>query len=476
MQYEKVIGLEVHVQLATKSKAFSRDRVVFGAEPNTAVSMVSMAHPGVLPVANRMHTEFAIQLGLALGGQINLENSFDRKHYFYADSPKGYQITQDGRPIVVGGEVALKTRTIRIHHIHMEDDAGKSLHDQHDSLSFVDLNRAGTPLLEIVTEPDFRSGEEVAEFMEYLRQLVRWLGISDGNMEEGSLRCDVNISLRPVGAETYGQRCEIKNMNSMRFGRKAIEYEEMRQTEILMDGGVVEQQTRGFNPTDGTTFPLRDKEDAHDYRYFPDPDLPPIVLTPEYVAQVKAAMPHLPKALKQTCMHTYALTEPEAEILTSERGISDYFLQLMQAAPTSSAKPLAQLLIQKIKPYVEEQSIDYQQFSVQTEQLHAFIALIQNGQVSHSAAYQKLFPALVQEPNTEAERLAVELDLIQEKNEDALLEMARQLLAKNPEKVAEYRKGKKGLLGMFMGELMKEAKGKANPQEATRMLTELLNG
>ncbi|RME95530.1 MAG: Asp-tRNA(Asn)/Glu-tRNA(Gln) amidotransferase subunit GatB, partial [Bacteroidetes bacterium] len=288
MAYETIIGLEIHVQLSTRSKAFCGDEIRFGAEPNTLVSPISLGHPGTLPRLNFHHLEYAIRLGLALGSTINLRHSFDRKNYFYADLPKGYQITQDALPICVGGSLAVQVggeeKHIRIHHIHMEEDAGKSMHDSADPYSYIDLNRAGTPLLEIVTEPDLRSAEEVDAMMSAMRQLVQYLDISDGNMQEGNMRCDVNVSIRPQGSTTLGNRCEIKNLNSMRYARKAIEYEVHRQIDLVENGQTVAQVTLNFDPNTGVTFPLRTKEDAHDYRYFPDPDIPPVVLTQEYVA------------------------------------------------------------------------------------------------------------------------------------------------------------------------------------------------
>jgi aspartyl-tRNA(Asn)/glutamyl-tRNA(Gln) amidotransferase subunit B len=474
--FETVIGLEVHVQLATKSKAFCRDAVVFGAAPNTAVSVVSLAHPGTLPVANKNQIAYAVRLGLALGSQINLYNAFDRKNYFYADSPRGYQITQDRVPILVGGVVQIGTRSIRIHHVHMEDDAGKSLHDQHPTLSYVDLNRAGTPLLEIVTEPDFRSAAEVAEFMEYLRHLVRWIEISDGNMEEGSLRCDVNISLRPLGDPVFGQRCEVKNMNSMRFAKKAIEYEVQRQTRILSEGGQVMQQTRGFNPSDGSTYALRDKEDAHDYRYFPDPDLPPVRITEQMVTDIAQSMGDLPQTVRARCADQYGLTAQETEAITSDRAVAAYYEQLVQGANPQLYKPIAQLLIQKIKPMIESQGTDYHSIGLNRAQIQALVQMIVDGNVQHSAAYQVLWPALIAAGSgADVVALATQLGIVQTGDALDLTALAQTILDKYPDKVKEYRNGKKGLIGMFMGELMKEPKGQANAQEATKVLTELLS-
>ncbi len=473
--YETVIGLEVHIQLNTRSKAFSREPVLFGADANALTSVVSLAHPGALPVCNISHVHSAIKLGLALEGEVYLLNSFDRKHYFYPDSPKGYQITQDKHPIIRGGKVNLRQRTIGIHHIHMEDDAGKSLHDQDPNYSFVDLNRAGTPLLELVTEPDFRSGDEVAEFMEYLRKLVRWLDISDGNMEEGSLRCDVNISLRPVGSQTYGQRCEVKNINSMRFARKAIDYEVARQTAILDSGNTVEQETRGFLVQDGSTYSLRDKEDAHDYRYFPDPDLPPIRLTAETIARVQREMPHLPKAIEKTFTTQYNLSQSDAEVLTSERSLAEYALGLLSAAPPAHQKAVAQLLIQKLKPWAETRKLDFDALGLQAKDVLQLAELIVTGKVQQTAAYQKLVPVWLEAPETEPIAHAKALDLwMDDADTTDLTELAQNVLNQYPDKVAEYKKGKKNLMGLFMGELMRAAKGKAKPQDATKVLNDLL--
>jgi aspartyl-tRNA(Asn)/glutamyl-tRNA(Gln) amidotransferase subunit B len=292
-QYEMVIGLEAHVQLSTHSKAFCADDARFGGPPNTHISAISLAHPGTLPRLNRAQLTGAVRLGLALGCTINRTSTFDRKHYFYADLPKGYQITQDRQPICLGGNLG----NIRIHHIHMEEDAGKSMHDQLPDASLIDLNRAGVPLLEIVTEPDFRSAEEVDMFMNQLRRLVRYLDISDGNMEQGSLRCDINVSVRRKGVTTLGTRCEIKNVNSMRFARRAIQYEVKRQIDLLEAGGEIQQNTLHFDPDTGVTTPMRSKEDAHDYRYFPEPDLPPVVVSESWLSEIQSQMPVLPEAI-----------------------------------------------------------------------------------------------------------------------------------------------------------------------------------
>ena len=489
LTYETVIGLETHVQLSTASKAFCSDSATFGGAPNTHTSIISLAHPGTLPRLNRQAVEYAVHLGLALGCQINRRSTFDRKNYFYADSPKGFQTTQDRSPICIGGVVQLQTsnsklQTIRIHHIHLEEDAGKSIHDQHPTESLIDLNRAGVPLLEIVSEPDFRSADEVAAYMEERRRLVRWLGISDGNMEEGSLRCDVNISVRKMGETAFGQRCEIKNMNSMRFAKRAIEHEVARQITVLESGGKVEQETRGFDPSTGHTFSLREKENAHDYRYFPEPDLPPILLSEAFLEKIRHEMPPLPQAVEQELQTIYGLSAYDAGLLSQERDTAFYFLKLAKTAPSDAAgvsitryKSIANLLINKLLPWSASSGIALENCPVSPVQWGEFLTLIETGQVSSSSAYQRLFPVLLdQQPDASPTQLATELGLVQSADTDFLEKLVADVLARFPEKVAEYRKGKKGLLGLFMGEVMKASKGKADPQATTKLLEERLQG
>lgn len=480
--YETVIGLETHIQLSTASKAFCGDSAAFGGTPNTQVSIISLAHPGTLPRLNRKVVEYAIRLGLALGCTIKRCSTFDRKNYFYADLPKGYQITQDRNPICLGGQLNIGGRHIRIHHIHIEEDAGKSTHDQHPTESLIDLNRAGVALLEVVTEPDFRSADEVAAYMEYLRRLVRWLDISDGNMEEGSLRCDVNISVRRVGATTFGQRCEIKNMNSMRFAKRAIEYEVARQIAVLESGDPVEQETRGYDPASGHTFSLREKESAHDYRYFPEPDLPPVLISEAFLEQVQSALPTLPQALEQHLQTHYALPAYDASLLTQERDTATYFLRLADAVgPELTAeerairyKSISNLLINRLLPWAAAQGVSVSDCPVSPAQWVDFLHLIDAGQVSASSAYQRLYPVLLERPELAPGVLAAELNLVQSADSDFLATLVEGVLARFPEKVAEYRKGKKGLLGMFMGEVMKASGGKADPKATTRLLEERL--
>jgi aspartyl-tRNA(Asn)/glutamyl-tRNA(Gln) amidotransferase subunit B len=470
--YEPVIGLEIHLQLATKSKAFCGDDASFGGEPNTHVSAISLGHPGTLPRLNGKQVEYAIRLGLALGSRINLINCFDRKNYFYTDLPKGYQITQDKLPICVGGRLEIrvggKRKSIRLHHIHMEEDAGKSIHDLDPKNSLIDLNRAGVPLLEIVTEPDLRSAEEVDAFMTAMRQLARYLDISDGNMQEGSMRCDVNVSVRKKGDAAFGERCEIKNVNSMRFARQAIQYETKRQIGLLEKGGVITRETLNFNPNTGVTTPMRDKESAHDYRYFPDPDLPPVKLATEQIEAIRAQMPALPNVLYEKLTAEFQLPEYDAELLTAEKETAAFFLELTKY--TLNAKAAANLIINKLLPWQSETNAPISSFPVSMESLARFLQMIEEGKMSASMAYQRLFPALLESPSVSPAALAEKLGLLQSADTDFLEKIVEEVLAKNPEKVAEYRKGKKGLIGFFMGEVMKASNGKAEPKATNELI------
>ncbi|WP_116124769.1 Asp-tRNA(Asn)/Glu-tRNA(Gln) amidotransferase subunit GatB [Lewinella sp. IMCC34183] len=468
--YETVIGLETHVQLATESKAFCADRNAFGADPNHQVSELSLGYPGTLPFLNERQVEFAVKLGLALGCQISRRSTFDRKNYFYADLPKGYQITQDEHPICIGGHLPIRLdgatgRSIKLHHIHMEEDAGKSIHAAGDPHSQVDLNRAGTPLLEIVTEPDLRSAEEVDAFMSGMRQLVRWLGISDGNMEEGSLRCDVNISVRPEGSAEYGTRCEIKNMNSMRFARRAIAYEVDRQIALVEDGQEVTQQTRQFDPESGTTSALRDKENAHDYRYFPDPDLPPVVLTEDYITQLRESLGILPwEAYKE--LVALGVEADEAALIGEDRQRFETFRRYAAVSPAPAE--LAKLWVNRVLPNTRDAEP-----ALAPDQFSALQGLIRDGKVSAANAASRLLPDLLERPGDPAGR-AEQLGLIQNTDSGFLESIAREVVTANPDKVAAYRKGKKGLIGFFMGEVMKKSKGSAEPKETQSLLREML--
>lgn len=485
MKYETVIGLEIHAQLSTNTKAFCSDDASYGGEPNTHVSAISLAHPGTLPKANWKQIEYAIKLGLATNCSINQYHYFDRKNYFYPDLPKGYQTTQDNRPICVNGEVVVKMgdsfKNIRLNRIHMEEDAGKSIHDLSDKFSMIDLNRAGVPLLEIVSEPDLRSAEEAGMFVATVRRLVRYLEICDGNMEEGSLRCDCNVSVRPVGATEYGTRCEIKNVNSISNVRTAINYEAQRQIKVIENGGTITQETLTFDAETGKTKPIRDKENAHDYRYFPEPDLPPVQVSDTQLAAIKAAMPALPNDLYQKLTAEFGLSDYDASIIIDEKAFANYFLELTQH--TKNYKSAANWLINTIRSYLNENNIAIQDFKISSKTIAALIALIDAEKVGNLAAKQRIFPALLKNPNQSPLEIAQQLNLIQEDNSDFITEIVKEVLAKYPNQVAEYKnlpnnkkgkKRKKGLTGLFIGDAMKASKGRANPKVVTEIIIKLL--
>lgn len=476
--YLTTIGLEAHVQLATKSKAFCTDRNTFGSEPNRNISAVSLGYPGTLPVLNEEQVRFAVKLGMALGCKINQYSTFDRKNYFYADLPKGYQITQDANPICLGGALPLRfvptntapaaaPKTVTLHHIHMEEDAGKSIHGAGEGFTKVDLNRAGTPLVEIVTEPDLNSAEEVDAFMTGMRRLVRWLDISDGNMQEGSLRCDVNISVRPEGQEAFGTRCEIKNMNSMKFARGAVKYEVKRQIALLQNGEAVVQQTRQYNPENGTTSALRNKENAHDYRYFPDPDLPPVVLDNDYLQEVKEEITTLPWEAYAHLQERYQLPTADANLLSEDRLEYETFLTYAQASP--SVPDLAKIWLNRLAPWAAEQGLTMAELPLSPQEIASFQDHIIAGDIAAAAATSKLLPSLLSAPGDIFDR-AEKMGLIQNNNAAFLSGIVQEVIAANPGKVSAYKKGKKGLIGFFMGEVMKQSKGSAEPRETKALL------
>ncbi|GAB2690331.1 Asp-tRNA(Asn)/Glu-tRNA(Gln) amidotransferase subunit GatB [Mucilaginibacter koreensis] len=476
-KYELVVGLEVHVQLSTQSKIFSSDSAAYGAGPNQHISAVSLGHPGTLPKLNKTAVEYAVKLGLACHCEISLYNTFARKNYFYADLPKGYQVTQDQYPICVGGYVPVKLadgteRNIAIHHIHMEEDAGKSIHEQGSANSMIDLNRAGVPLLEIVSDPDIRSSEEAVQYLTELRKLVRYLNICDGNMEEGSMRCDANISVKLKGETKLGNRCEVKNLNSIRNLQRAIEHEFARQVSVIEAGGYIEQNTLNFDADTGQTSVLRSKEMANDYRYFPEPDLQPVQLTPEYLEQVKKSMPALPNELFDKYTQQLGLSAYDAGVLTAEFDIAYYFESLIAATP--HYKSAANWLMGPVKSYLNETAQSISNFEVAPSQLAEIIELVQSNEVSYTAAAQQLFPALIKQPGKEVKQLAAELNLTISNDTSELEQYVSEALAKYPDKVKEYQKGKKGVLGLFMGEIMKRSKGKIDPKETTRILTKAL--
>ncbi len=474
--YEVVIGLEIHVQLATQSKLFCGDTNLFGGEANTRVSAISLAHPGTLPRTNKKAVELAVKLGLACECAIEQNNYFARKNYFYPDLPKGYQISQHTSPICKGGQVRIttsaSTRAVRLNRIHLEEDAGKSLHDQHSTKTFIDLNRAGTPLVEIVTEPDIYSAEEAGQFVAEIRKLVRWLGVSDGNMEEGSLRCDANISLRPAGSETLGTKVEVKNLNSIKHIKKAIEYEISRITERLLQGQPIIQQTRSFDADNEITFALRDKEEANDYRYFPDPDLAPFIISAEALEYYKASLPELPNALHQRLLKMEELTEYDAQQLSDDLFTAQYFEEV--SLHTSNKKSIANWMLGPLRQWLNDHQLNFSQLPVSPANLAQMIDMIESGELSFSTAVSRLLPALIKEKKSPHE-LAETLNILQTANESLLAEWIQEVMNKMPDKVLEYRKGKKGLLGLFIGEIKKISGGKADPQKVTQLLQEKLN-
>jgi aspartyl-tRNA(Asn)/glutamyl-tRNA(Gln) amidotransferase subunit B len=477
-KYETVIGLEVHIQLNTNTKAFCSDNAAFGGEPNLHTSPISLAHPGTLPRINKEQIKKAVQLGLALDSRINQVNYFDRKNYFYADLPKGFQTTQDAAPICIGGKVDIEVngeaKSIRLHHIHMEEDAGKSIHDLDENFTLVDLNRAGVPLLEIVSEPDLRSADETVVFVNELRKLVRFIDISDGNMEEGSMRFDCNISVRLHGAAEYGNRCEVKNMNSVRNAKRAIQYEVERQIQMNERGETVVQETRGFNADNGTTYSLRSKENAPDYRYFPEPDLPPIVLSDEYIETIKNALPVLPNVLKKQFIDQYNLSGYDAAVLTEERTIVEYFSAVIQY--TKNYKAAANWLINNLKSYLNQHNLAFNDLELAPKKVADLIALIDDGKVNNSTAKQQLLPKMLESPNETVLELAKQLNLIQDSNDDTIAQILDEVIAKYPDKFEALKKGKKKFMGLFMGEVMKVAKGKANPKIIGALIQERLKG
>jgi aspartyl-tRNA(Asn)/glutamyl-tRNA(Gln) amidotransferase subunit B len=464
--------------LSTLSKSFSSDSAAFGAGPNQHVSPVSLGHPGTLPRINKKMVEYAVKMGLACNSTINLENTFARKNYFYADLPKGYQITQDQQPICIGGYLPLRMadgteKTIALHHIHMEDDAGKSMHDQHDDDSLIDLNRAGVPLIEIVTEPDMRSSEEAGLLLTELRKLVRYLDICDGNMEEGSVRCDANISVRLKGETIFNNRCEVKNLNSIRNLQRAVDHEFDRQVAIMEAGGSIAQNTLNFNADTGETSVLRSKEMANDYRYFPEPDLTPVVLTAAYLEEIKKGLPALPAELFKKYTGQLGLSDYDAGLITAEKELAAYFETLIQN--TANYKSAVNWLMGPVKSYLNESGKAVWELEIKAETLAGLIELIDSGKINNTVATQKLFPALLKTTGKTAAQLAAEMNLlITDKND--VDEFIRAALAKYPDKVIEYQKGKKGVIGLFMGEIMKTSKGKIDPQKTNQLLIKELEG
>ncbi len=489
MQWEVVIGLETHAQLSTVSKIFSGAATQFGAEPNTQACPVDLALPGSLPVMNRGAVERAIRLGLAIGATIAPRSIFARKNYFYPDLPKGYQISQFEIPVVQGGSVTIhvpaneKTgkaaydKTVNLTRAHLEEDAGKSLHEDFAGMTGIDLNRAGTPLLEIVTEPEMRSAAEAVAYAKSLHTLVQWLGICDGNMQEGSFRCDANVSVRPVGQAEFGTRAEIKNLNSFRFLEEAIQYEVRRQIELIEDGGTVVQETRLYDPDKRETRSMRSKEDAHDYRYFPDPDLMPLVIDEAWIARVRSELPELPEAMQTRFVLEYGVTPYDAVGLTSSQAMSAYFEAVVAKTGDANAKLAANWLMGEVSSQLNRESLDIGNSPVSPAQLALVIQRIADGTISNKIA-KDIFQAIWEEKATDeaaADRIIEAKGLKQISDSGALEAIIDEVMAANQKSVDEYRSGKEKAFNALIGQAMKATKGKANPQQVNELLKKKLS-
>lgn len=472
-----VVGLEVHAQLLTKSKAYSSDKNEYGELPNRNISEVTLGLPGSLPLVNKKVPELAVRLGLAMNCTIRKYNMYARKNYFYADLPKGYQISQFDTPICHDGYLMIKDadgneKRIGIERIHMEEDAGKSIHDQDPFDTLIDLNRAGVPLVEIVSHPDMRSPQEANAYLTEIRKLVRFLDVCDGNMEEGSLRCDANVSIRLKGSTTLGTKVEVKNMNSIRNVQRALEYEFQRQCEMAEKGEIISQETRTFDAVSGKTFAMRSKEKAHDYRYFPEPDLPPLIITDEYVAEIKAHLPELPQQLWVKYTKELGIPEYDAYWITEDKYTIAYFEEARKY--TNNYKAISNWLMGPIRSYLNENGLEIKEFGLSPARLVEIIALVEANKVSNTVAVSNIFPEMIADLNATALGIAETKNLIQESNADALNEWVEKALAAYPDKVVEYKGGKKGVIGLFMGEVMKFSGGKADPKLASAMLREKL--
>ncbi|MES2162221.1 MAG: Asp-tRNA(Asn)/Glu-tRNA(Gln) amidotransferase subunit GatB [Pseudomonadota bacterium] len=486
MEWEVVIGLENHVQLTTESKIFSGSPIKFGAEANTQASPVDLALPGVLPVMNKQAVDRAIRFGLAVGAKIAPASIFARKNYFYPDLPKGYQISQFEDPVVIGGSLTFGyekdgefvTKTVNLTRAHLEEDAGKSLHEDYAGMSGIDLNRAGTPLLEIVSEPEIRSAAEAVAYAKALHSLVMWLGVCDGNMQEGSFRCDVNVSVRRKGDEKLGTRCEIKNLNSFRFIEEAVHVEVRRQIELIEDGGKVVQATRLYDPDRKETREMRSKEDAQDYRYFPDPDLPPLVISDEWIAKVKASMPELPVAMRERFVSEYALPEYDSLVLTASKAMATYFVAVVDKAGKENAKAAANWLMGDVSSTLNREGVDIADSPVSAAQLAFMLTRIADGTISTKMA-KDVFSGMW-EAKSDDEKIA---DAIiakkgggQISDLGALEAIVNEVIAANEKSVEQYRAGKEAAINSLIGQAMKASRGKANPAQLTELLKAKLAG
>ena len=481
MDWETVIGLEIHAQLATASKIFSGSPTRYGAEPNTQANLVDLGYPGVLPVLNRDAVSMAIKFGLATDCEISHRSVFARKNYFYPDLPKGYQISQYELPIVQGGHLDIvleegEVKRIGITRAHLEEDAGKSLHEDFHGLSGIDLNRAGTPLLEIVSEPDLRSAEEAGTYMRTIHTLVRYLGISDGNMQEGSFRCDANVSIRTRGQTKLGTRTELKNLNSFRFVEKAIQVEIERQIEVLEDGGEVIQETRLYDADKNDTRAMRSKEEANDYRYFPDPDLLPVIIEDELIERLRSELPELPEAKRSRFVNEYGLSETVAAELTATRETGDYLEQAIASQPNVSPKRIANLIQRELTAALNRDGLNIQNSRVTPETIGELASKIEDNTVSSSAA-NIVFDDLWQAGDTGTVDSVIEQRGLKQITDISAIEtMVDEVIAGNPDQVKQFRSGKGKVIGFLVGQIMKTSQGKANPQQVTKLLRQKLRG
>ena len=477
--YEAVIGLEVHVQLSTASKIFSGSSTAFGAEPNTQASLIDLGMPGVLPVPNAKAFEMAIKFGLAIDAKIEQESTFDRKNYFYPDLPKGYQISQFEKPIVGPGRVTItlddgNTKTINVTRAHLEEDAGKSIHDVFDGMTGIDLNRAGTPLLEIVSEPELHSAREAVAYLKVIHSIVRYLDISDGNMAEGSMRCDCNVSVRPEGSELLGTRTEIKNVNSFRFVEKAIDTEIHRQIEILEDGGRVVQETRLYDPDKDETRPMRSKEEANDYRYFPDPDLLPVFIDDSFIETCRIKLPELPDARKARYIAEYGITDYDASVLVADRDLADYFAEV--ANMSGEGKLAANWVMGSVLAELNQANLTIAEFPVSSRQLSDLLGRIKDDTLNSKTA-KTVFEALIT-GDGEVDTIIEEQGLVQMTDTGAIEAVVDEVITENSHEVANYRAAssdkRSKMLGFFVGQVMKKSQGKANPQAVNQILASKL--
>ncbi|MEQ8906093.1 Asp-tRNA(Asn)/Glu-tRNA(Gln) amidotransferase subunit GatB [Ekhidna sp.] len=475
-EYQLVVGLEIHIQLSTESKLFTAESTAYGQPPNTNVSVITLAHPGIMPKLNKKAVEYAIRMGLACGCEISRYCIFDRKNYFYPDSPKGFQTTQDRTPICIGGEVPVNLKdgeevNVKLNRIHLEEDAGKSIHDEHSDESLIDLNRAGVPLIELVTEPVIHSAEEAMAFMTEIRRMVRYLEICDGNMEQGSLRCDANISVRKKSETELGKKVEVKNMNSIRNVGRAIKHEFKRQVDLIENGEPIASETRLFDAGSGSTFSMRTKEELNDYRYFPEPDLSPFEVSEDWLNDIKTQMPPTPRELRERFVNEYGLSEYDAEVLTAEKEIAVFFEQACGQTP--HYKQVANWIMGPIKSLLNELEGGEITMPISSNQLAELVEAIANNGINSSMAGKQVFPYLINNPDKTV------VDAINElktdiSGEDNISDIILEVLEAFPEKVKAYQNGKKNLIGMFMGEVMKKTKGAADPQKTNELLRDAL--